>query len=162
MPRSLASIVCLYRGNLNSLLETCLISKFKWLQRDSNPQSLCSYIKTQPFSQFGHVIEQCCEYLSVQCIRLCCYHVTCTFQSKSTLYSCLNGKEFLAWNRRNIWSLSDYNGTLTHNHLVRKRTLTHLAKLAKWLSCVVSTYLYGAFDCMVQSLFVLFISITAS
>ena len=25
--------------------------------------------------------------------------------------------------------LSDYNGTRTHNHLVRKRTLNHLAKL---------------------------------
>ena len=36
----------------------------------------------------------------------------------------------------------------THNHLVRKRTLNHLAKLAKWLGCVVSTYLYSAFDCM--------------
>ena len=34
----------------------------------------------------------------------------------------------------------------THNHLVRKRTLNHLAELAKWLSCVVSTYLHGAFD----------------
>ena len=31
----------------------------------------------------------------------------------------------------------------THNHLVHKRTLNHSAKLAKWLSCVVSTYLYG-------------------
>ena len=29
-----------------------------------------------------------------------------------------------------------------------KRILNHLAKLAKWLSCVVSTYMYGAFDCM--------------
>ena len=28
-------------------------------------------------------------------------------------------------------SISDYNGTRTHNHLVRKRTLNHLAKLAK-------------------------------
>ena len=33
-------------------------------------------------------------------------------------------------------------------HLVRKRTLNHLAKLSKWLSCALSTYLYGAFDCM--------------
>ena len=32
---------------------------------------------------------------------------------------------------------SDCNGTRTHNHLVRKRTLHHLAKLAKWLSFVV-------------------------
>ena len=36
------------------------------------------------------------------------------------------------------------NETRTHNHLLRKRTLKHLPKLAKWLSCVVRTYLYGA------------------
>ena len=49
-----------------------------------------------------------------------------------------------------IYKLNDCgsNGTQTHNHLVRKGTLNHLAKLAKWSSCVVSTYLYGAFDCM--------------
>ena len=29
------------------------------------------------------------------------------------------------------------NGIRTHNHLVRKRTLNYLAKLTKWLSCVV-------------------------
>ena len=66
------------------------------------------------------------------------------FQSKSALYSCLNVKELLARNRRNIWSLSDCNRTLTHKHLVCKRTLKHLTKLAKWLGCVVSTYLYDA------------------
>ena len=38
--------------------------------------------------------------------------------------------------------------TRTHSHLVRKWTLKHLPKLAKWLRCVMSTYLYGAFDCM--------------
>ena len=37
------------------------------------------------------------------------------------------------------------------NHLVRKRTLNHLPKLAKWLSCVVSTYLYVVFDCVFSS-----------
>ena len=47
--------------------------------------------------------------------------------------------------------LSDCNWTRTHNHLLYKRTLKYLAKLAKWLSCVVSTYLYGAFDCMFLS-----------
>ena len=31
--------------------------------------------------------------------------------------------------RRNTWSLSDSNGTRTHNHLVRNRTLSHLAKV---------------------------------
>ena len=43
------------------------------------------------------------------------------------------------------------NWTRTQNHLVLKRTLNHLAKLAKRLSCVLSTYLYGAFDCMFLS-----------
>ena len=47
-----------------------------------------------------------------------------------------------------IWILSDSNEIRTCSHLVRKQTLKHLAKLAKSLSCVVSTFLYGAFDCM--------------
>ena len=33
---------------------------------------------------------------------LCFYHVTNGFQSESALYSCLNVKELLAQNRRNI------------------------------------------------------------
>ena len=43
------------------------------------------------------------------------------------------------------------NGIRTHNHLVSKQTLNHLAKLTRWLSRVVGTYLYGAFDCMLLS-----------
>ena len=31
------------------------------------------------------------------------------------------------------------------------QTLSHLAKLPKWWSCVVNPYLYGAFDCMFSS-----------
>ena len=77
-----------------------------------------------------------------------CYHVTHAFQSESTLYSCRNVKELLAGNRRKIWSLTDCKWARTQNHLVRKQTLNHLAKLAKWLSYVVSTYLYGALNCM--------------
>ena len=49
---------------------------------------------------------------------------------------CLNVKELLARNRRHIWRLSGSNGIRIHNHLVHKRTLNHLAKLAnlaKWL-----------------------------
>ena len=81
----------------------------------------------------------------------CSWHVTYVFQSKSTLYNCLNVKELFARNRCNICSLSDCNETRTHNHLVRKRTLKHLAKLTKLLGRVVSTYLFGAFDCMFLS-----------
>ena len=81
----------------------------------------------------------------------CSYHVTCAFQIESKLYSCLNVKELLARNRHKTWSLSDSNGTRTHNYLFRKGTLNHLAKMAKWLSYVVSSYLHGAFDCMFLS-----------
>ena len=79
-------------------------------------------------------------------LTVCSYHVTYAFQREFTFYSCLNVKELLVQCRREIWSLSDYNYTRNHNHLVYKRTLNHLAKLAEWLSCVVSTYLYSAFD----------------
>ena len=77
------------------------------------------------------------------------------FQSESTRYSCLNVKELLARSRREIWRWSDCNWTRTQNHLVLKQTLNHLTKLTKWLSCVLSTYLYGAF-----SLYVLVMSHT--
>ena len=39
----------------------------------------------------------------------------------------------------------------TQNYLVLKQTLDHFAKLTKWLTCVLNTYLYGAFDCMFLS-----------
>ena len=35
-------------------------------------------------------------------LTVCYYHVTYAFQSESTLYSCLNVKELLARNRRDI------------------------------------------------------------
>ena len=72
-------------------------------------------------------------------MTVCYYHVTYAIQSESTLYSCLNVKEILAQSRRKIWSLSDCNWIWTHNHLVRKRTLNHLADLAKWLSVPLRT-----------------------
>ena len=62
---------------------------------------------------------------------------------------CLNVNELLARSRPHIWSLNDSNVIRDHNHLIRKRTLIHLAKLAKWLGCFMSTYLYGAFDCVI-------------
>ena len=86
------------------------------------------------------------KYRSNKC-DLCYYHVTYMFQSESTLYICLNVLELPV-----RWSLRDSNGIRTYNHLVRKRTLNRLAKLFfffQWLSCVVSSYLYGAFDCNV-------------
>ena len=81
---------------------------------------------------------------------VCYHHVTYTFQSEFALNSCLNVKEVFARNSHNTWSLSHSNRIRTQNHLVCKQTLNHLAKLAKWLSIVMSTYLYGAFDWMLH------------
>ena len=63
-------------------------------------------------------------------MTVCFYHVAYAFQSESTLYSCLNVKELFARSRCEIWSLSDCNGTRTHNHLVQKWIFNLLAKLA--------------------------------
>ena len=81
-------------------------------------------------------------------LPVCSCHVAYAFQSEFTLYSCLNVKVLLARSMSEIWSLSDCNSTRTHNNLVGKRKLKDLAKLTKWLSCVLSTYLYSAFDCV--------------
>ena len=97
------------------------------------------------------MIELCSEYLFVWRIGLNVLTCTYTFRGESTLYVFLNVKEVLAQNTRDVSSLSVSNGTLTHNQLLRKRTLNHLVKLAKRLTLVVSTYLYGAFDCMFLS-----------
>ena len=53
--------------------------KFKWLQRDSNPQPFSLKTNTKPFSQTGQMIELCCQHWSVQCIWLCFYCVTYAF-----------------------------------------------------------------------------------
>ena len=50
-----------------------------------------------------------------------------------------------------MWSLSDWNRSRIQNYLVRNRTVNHFAQQAKWLSCVLSTYLYDVFDCMFWS-----------
>ena len=64
-----------------------------------------------------------------------------------------HGKAFcsIKTKKNSSFAISDWNWTWIQNHLVLKRTLNHFAKLAKWLSCVLSTYLYGAFDCMFLS-----------
>ena len=52
---------------------------------------------------------------------------------------CLNVKKLLARSRCHIWSLRDSSEIRTHNHLVRTRTLNHLASLAKWVSVRLRT-----------------------
>ena len=89
------------------------------------------------------MIELCCEYLSVRCIWQYVIIMSHTsFRVNPHSIVCLNVKELLAQRRRHIWSLSDSNEIRTHNHLVHKQTLNHLAKLAslaKWLSVRLRT-----------------------
>ena len=96
--------------------------------------------------------DELCVFVCTVCLSLfvcvCSCHVTYAFQSKSTDYFCRDVKELLTQNKRDIWNLSDCNGTPTHNHLVCKLTLNHLAQFIKWLSWIVSAYLYSALDCM--------------
>ena len=63
----------------------------------------------------------------------------------------LNVKELLARSRRHIWSLSDSNVIQTHKHLVCKRTLNHLAKLAKWLS----SFHVNFFNCHINHIYIM-------
>ena len=98
------------------------------------------------------MIELRCDDLSALFIWL--YLITMSrtrFRVNPHSIVCLNVNELLAPCRRHIWSLIDINGIRTHNYLVRKPILNHIAQLAKWLSCVVSTYLYGVFDCILLS-----------
>ena len=91
--------------------------------------------KLRKIINFDNVIKNItdidCMYFDID---IDCMYVTYTFQSESTLFSCLNLKELLARSRWEIWHLSDWNWTRTQNHLVRKRTLNHFARLAKELS----------------------------
>ena len=68
-----------------------------------------------------------------------------------SVFKNLQVKEYIVMTAHNLKALHsnpDSNRTRTHNLLVCKRTLNHLAKLAKQLSRFVNTYLYGACACM--------------
>ena len=80
-------------------------------------------------------IKEIKERVRTDCMFLSCHYA---FQSESTLYSRLNVKELLVWSRHVIWSLSGCNWTQNQNHLVRKRTRNHLAKLPN-----VWVFIYG-------------------
>ena len=57
-------------------------------------------------------------------MTVCSCHVTYALESESTLYSCLNVKEHLAWSRHEVWRLGDCKWTWKQNHLVLKLTPT--------------------------------------
>ena len=62
-----------------------------------------------------------------------------SFRVDRNFITCLNVKEIVVRSRRHIWSLSDSKVIRAHNHLVRKRTLNHLAKLTTMLLVFICT-----------------------
>ena len=76
-----------------------------------------------------HIITEYIEYYIVKYNHFVWYyHVTYGFQIESTLYRWLNVKELLVRNKHEIQ---------IHNHLVRNRTLSHLAKLVSLAKFVI-------------------------
>ena len=114
----------------------------------------CNWTRTHNHLVLKQTLNHWAVFWALICtvhFTVCSCHVMYAFQSESALYICLNVKELLVQSRREIWRWSDCNCTRTQNDLVLKRTLNHLTKVAKWFSCVLSSYLYGAFDCMFLS-----------
>ena len=72
----------------------------------------------------------CLEHLTVSS-----HHVTHLFQSESTISSFPNLKDVFAKNSRDTQRLGECSGIQTHNHLVCKRPMNYLIKLATWLTC---------------------------
>ena len=105
-------------------------------------------MNTQTFGQTGQMIELSCEYFSLQCIWLFVLIMT-------VMRFKVNQHYLVAWMSRN--SLleegvrSEVYVTAMRLKHTTKLTLNCLAKLAKWLSCVMSTYHSDAFDCMFLS-----------
>ena len=118
--QSLISVILKYYKPMKNSwsLNLLIFHLFEAIQQNSIPKSFAE-CRNQPTPNWTEII-----------LTVCYYHVTYAFQSESILYSCLNAKKLLARNRRDIWNLGDSNGIKSHNHLVRKRMLNHLAKLS--------------------------------
>ena len=114
------------------------ICMMQFLKHRTNSISSDLYEENQPIkmrvSHYSNIWRLNQKYRRINLkgtwLIVCSYHITYAFQSESTFYSCLNVKEFLARNRREIWSLSDCNWTQTHNHFARKQAFICTVHLA--------------------------------
>ena len=131
----------LYR---NGILAWNVLTLSCWRFLSCRNQSIDLLCKSMHWFLYGR--DRCCERVKdTQMSSLLWLYVIIlsrtNFRVNPHSIVCLNVNELFARSRGHIWSLSDSNGIRTHSHLVCKRTLNYLAKLAKWLSCVVSNYL---------------------
>ena len=75
------------------------------------------------------------DYRFWLCVFVMCH--ACLERIYTQFSECM---ELLARNRRDIWNLTDCKKTWTQSHLVRERTLNHLAKLFGDSSPIAVTY----------------------
>ena len=145
-------MINLLKGSLETALTTCrkefkailiilqnvMEDRLALIINDPLYQAILEVLDTRSYQLvefkglFGNVI-------TVDCMFLPCH--VCISEWIHTLWL-PEWQEFFAWIKCEIWSLSDCNWTQSHNHLVLKKTLNHLAKLAslaKWLSVCLQT-----------------------
>ena len=92
------------------------------------------------------------KVFSIKFVKVACMLLSCLVRASHRIYTLqLPQCQGTPCSKQEKWQQHDSNGIRTNNHLFCKQTLNHLAKLIKWLSFVVSTYLYGKFDCMLLS-----------
>ena len=135
-------------GAFDCMFLSCLVRLSEWINILYLPECQGTI---PPFGQTDQIIELNPEYSSLRCISLYVFIMshTCFRVNLHSIFSWC--QELLPRNRRDMWNWSYCNGARTHNHLVHKGTLNHLAKLTKSFSWIVSPYLYGAFDSMFLS-----------
>ena len=103
----------------------------KWLQRTETHNHLVHKRTLNHLAKLSNNWVVLWVLICTVNLTVCSYHVTYIFRCESILYSYLNVKELLARSRCKIWTLSDCNGIWTHNHLICKWRVNHLAKSAK-------------------------------
>ena len=85
----LASVVCFYLCSAyDCMILSCLVSVSEWIHTPQPNDWAKLWV-----------------LLSTVHLTVCSYHVTYSFESESTLYSCLNVKNLFTLSRRKIWSL---------------------------------------------------------
>ena len=107
----------------------------------SNPCVTLAYIFNNIIQRHRREENLKAFILKIDVLIVCSYHVTYTFQSESTLYGCLNVKELLARNRREISQLSFlvfyWNGKIFQARYV---------PVLKKQVCLTKTYIHERFQ----------------
>ena len=114
-----------YSSKQAILLDSVDLSKIvvssRWKISDTKYKYFCRYLNNDVIQSFCVILPQMSGYIKY-------------FDDGAKNMSFVMDDKEVYEKYNEIWNVvngNDCNGTRTHNHLVRKRTLNHLAKLAK-------------------------------